>query len=101
MCNRFTTVTLSKDYPHVLYLSNISSPLKLGGRALYDDQPFLSDAYLSSLRDTSLEESDGDPYTQPYYNFSDEYHLFYVNSGCMPDIPCLSALIGYLKQTNC
>jgi hypothetical protein len=37
---------------------------------------FLSNAYLSSLRDASEEESDGDPYTQPSYNFSDEYHFF-------------------------
>jgi hypothetical protein len=63
-----------------------------GGGGLYE--PFLSNANLSSLWDASQEESDGDPYTQPSYNFSDEYHLFYVNSGCRPDIPCLSAQIG-------
>jgi hypothetical protein len=72
----------------------------MGGGASYDDQPFLSNAYLSSLRDASQEESDGDLYTQLSYNFLDEYHLFYVNSGCRSDIPCLSAHIGYLKQVN-
>jgi hypothetical protein len=70
------------------------------GGALYDDQPFLSNANLSSLRDASQEERDGDPYTQPSYNFSDEYRLFYINSGCRLDIPCLSGQIGYLKQAN-
>jgi hypothetical protein len=68
---------------------------------LYDDQPFLSNANLSSLWDASQEESDGEPYTQHSYNFSDEYRLFYVNSGCRPDIPRLSAKIGYLKLANC
>jgi hypothetical protein len=72
----------------------------MGGGALYDDQPFLSNANLSSLRDASQEESDGDPYTQPSYNLLDEHRLFYVNSGCGPDITCLSAQIGYLKQAN-
>jgi hypothetical protein len=61
------------------------------GGGLYDVKPFLSNTNLSSLRDPSQEESDGDPFTQPSYNFSDEYHLFYVKSGCRPDIPCLSA----------
>jgi hypothetical protein len=63
----------------------------MGGGALYDDQPFLSSVSLSSLRDASQEESDDDPYTQPSYNFLDEYRLFYVNNGCRPDIPCLTA----------
>jgi hypothetical protein len=72
----------------------------MGGGALYEFQPFLSNANLFSLRGASQEESDGDPYTKPSYNSSDEYGPFYVNSGCRPDVPCLSALIGYLKQDN-
>jgi hypothetical protein len=75
-------------------LSSQISPLLQNGWALYDDRPSLFNAYLSSLRDASQEESDSDPYTCPY-NFSDEYRLFYVNSGCS-----LSALKGYLKQAN-
>jgi hypothetical protein len=54
------------------------------GGALYDDQPFLSNVNLSSLRDASQEESDGDPYTQPSYNFQMNTVCFMQTVGAGP-----------------